>query len=170
MDFCLQVSLPSLLEKLWKLMKTDSSGSSGSSAAPLKTPTDLFKVFDKILTCDALINSVDLRCKCNVVEILLRVVKKCPTQLLTDTENDDVLKKREKQISESRMMTSASVEEIVGNVRHFDLTLKAEQTLDSVLKTLEVDCCKPDSMENLLGVLSHIIQGKDYHILHYQTS
>ncbi len=159
MDVCLQVSLPSLLEKLWKLMKTDSSGSSGSSAAPLKTPTDLFKVFDKILTCDALINSVDLRCKCNVVEILLRVVKKCPTQLLTDTEHDDVLKKREKQISESRMMTSASVEEIVGNVRHFDLTLKAEQTLDSVLKTLEVDCCKPDSMENLLGVLSHIIQG-----------
>jgi hypothetical protein len=78
---------------------------------------------------------------------------------LTDTEHDDVLKKREKQISESRMMTSASVEEIVGNVRHFDLTLKAEQTLDSVLKTLEVDCCKPDSMENLLGVLSHIIQG-----------
>jgi hypothetical protein len=62
----------------------------------------------------------------------------------------------------SRMMSSSSVEETVGNVRHFDLTLKAEQTLDGVLKTLEVDCCKPESMENLLGVLSHIIQGKKY--------
>ena len=57
-------------------------------------------------------------------------------------------------------MTSQSLEEIVGNVRHFDLTLKAENTLDGVLKTLDVDCCKPESMENLLGVLSHIIQGK----------
>jgi hypothetical protein len=58
---------------------------------------------DKILTCDALLDSVDLRCKCNVIEILLRVVRKCSTPLLTDTEIDDVLKKREKQIAESRL-------------------------------------------------------------------
>jgi hypothetical protein len=63
------------------------------------------------------------------------------------------------QISESRMMTSSNLEEIIGNIRHFDLTLKAENTLDSVLKTLDVDCYKPEAMENLLGVLSHVIQG-----------
>jgi type III secretion system FlhB-like substrate exporter len=57
-------------------------------------------------------------------------------------------------------MTVSSVEEIVGNIRQFDVMLKAEQTLDSIIKTLDVDCCKPESMENLLGVLSHIIQGK----------
>ena len=82
-------------------MKTEpgsSSGMPGHQQQPLKTPTDLYKVFDKILTCDSLLNSVDLRCKCNIIEILLRIIRKCPTQLLTDTENDDVLKKREKQV------------------------------------------------------------------------
>jgi hypothetical protein len=54
------------------------------------------------------------------------------------------------------------MEEIIGNIRQFDLTLKAENTLDSVLKTLEVDCYKPEAMENLLGVLSHVIQGTDW--------
>ena len=86
-----------MLDKLNKLMKTE-TGSTGSSSAPLRTPTDLYKVFDKILACDALLNSVDLRCKCNIIDILLRVIRKCPTPLLTDTENDDVLKKREKQV------------------------------------------------------------------------
>ena len=57
------------------------------------------------------------------------------------------------------MMSSSSIDEIVGKLRHFDLTLKAEQTLDAVLKTLDSDCSKPESMENLLGVLSHVILG-----------
>ena len=60
-------------------------------------------------------------------------------------------------------MISSSMEDIVGNIRHFDLTLKAENTLDSVLKTLEADCCKPEAMESLLGVLSRIVQGKLFH-------
>ena len=58
------------------------------------------------------------------------------------------------------MMSSSSIDEIVGKLRHFDLTLKAEQTLDAVLKTLDSDCSKPESMENLLGVLSHVILGQ----------
>ena len=84
-----------MLDKLHRLMKSD-------SALQLKTTTDLYKVFDKLLTCDALLNSVDLRCKCHIVEVLLKVVRKSSTPLLTDTENDDILKKREKQMSESR--------------------------------------------------------------------
>ena len=90
------MNLPSLVDKLNKLIKAV------SASAPLKTPTDLYKVFDKLLASDAMLNAVDQRCRCNIVENLLRVMRKCSTPLLTDTEHDDILKKREKQISESR--------------------------------------------------------------------
>ena len=59
------------------------------------------------------------------------------------------------------------MEEIIGNIRQFDLTLKAEHTVDSVLKTLDVDCYKPEAMENLLGVLSHVIQGSLFYFPAY---
>lgn len=67
----------------------------------LKTPTDMYKVFDRILTCDMLLNAVDIRCQANIIELLTRVVRKCTIQLMTETEVDDVLKKRDKQVPDT---------------------------------------------------------------------
>lgn len=158
-DSFISVSLPILLEKLYKLMKND-SGSINVASAPLKTPTDLYKVFDKLLACDALLNSVDLRGKCNIIDNLIKIIRKCPVPLMTDTEKDDVLKKREKQKSESKL--TSSLEEIVGSVRNFDMTLKAENTLDLVLQAFDVDFFKTESVETLLGVLYRIIREESF--------
>lgn len=154
-DTLILVRLPTLLEKLYRLTRSD-------SGAPLKTPTDLYKAFDKLLKNDSLLDSTDLRCKCNIIDILLRVVGKCGTPLMTDTEKDDVLKRRQSRIAEAKVSTQNIPEAIVGNVRNFELTLKAESTLDNVLKTFDTDFTKPESVENLLGVLRHVIKCESF--------
>ena len=66
------------------------------TGSALKTPTDLYKAFDKmILTNETLLDSIDVKCRCNIIELLLKVVKKCNPALMTETEADDVLKKRQ---------------------------------------------------------------------------
>lgn len=117
-DAFILVRLPHLIEKVHRFMKgTDSSG--------LKTPTDLYKAFDRLLKNDGLLDTVDVRCKCNIVEILLRVVQSTNAQLITETEADDVVKKRQSKAKTKLSPTLA--EELLGNTRNFELTLVAEQ-------------------------------------------
>lgn len=54
-DAFVLVRLPVLLEKLFKLSRNE------NSVTILKTPTDLYKAFDKLLSNDALLDSTDLR-------------------------------------------------------------------------------------------------------------
>ena len=100
-DSFILIKLPMLLEKLYLKIKAGIDYPSGLEPASsendrlvLKTPTDVYKAFDKILKNDSLLDGVDQRCSCNIVEILLKVVAKSPTPLLTDTERDDVMKRR----------------------------------------------------------------------------
>ena len=53
-DAFILVRLPNLLEKMYKLHK-------GNDTTPLKTPTDLYKAFDKLLNNESLLDSIDLR-------------------------------------------------------------------------------------------------------------
>ena len=117
-DAFILVRLPFLLEKMYKLYKANDLN------APLKTPTELYKAFDKLLANEALLDSTDLRCKCNIIEILLKIVAKSPTPLMTDTEKDDVLKKRQSRIEEVKVSINNIPDNIIGNIRNFGLTLK----------------------------------------------
>ena len=62
--------------------------------------------------------------KCNIIEILLKIVAKSPTPLMTDTEKDDVLKKRQFRIEEVKVSINNIPDNIIGNIRNFGLTLK----------------------------------------------
>lgn len=163
-DAFILVRLPILLEKMYKLYKVTDS--------PLKTPTELYKAFDKLLSNEALLDSTDLRCKCNIIDILLRIVAtKSPTPLMTDTEKDDVLKKRQSRIDKVQCTSRNIPDAIVGNIRNFELTFKAEMTLDDVLNTFEgKDNSKPDSVENLLGILQHVIKCESFDMWQAVTS
>ena len=178
-DFIL-IKLPILLEKLYLLIKagiglssdptTHSSTTSNetgmhgdrSNNLVLKTPTDVYKAFDKILKNDALLDSVDYRCKCNIIDILLRVVTKSSTPLLTDTEKDDVMKRRiQARSSENRINPELLGEEIVGPSRDFELSLKAEPILDQVMTSISSDLSKADAMETNLDILCRVIKSID---------
>ena len=56
-DAFILVRMPNLLEKMYKLHR-------GNDTTPLKTPTDLYKAFDKLLSNEALLDSIDFKCKC----------------------------------------------------------------------------------------------------------
>ena len=72
---------------------------------------------------------------------------------MTDTEKDDVLKKRESRIQKNPVSINNVPDHIIGNIRNFELTFKAEATLDNVLNSFEnTDHTKPDSVETLLGM------------------
>ncbi|XP_040568441.1 mediator of RNA polymerase II transcription subunit 24 [Lepeophtheirus salmonis] len=154
-DSFILVRFPSLLDRLHKLML------GGGSNFELKTPTDLYKAFDKLLKSESLCDAVDVRCKCSIIDVLLRVVAKSSTPLMTETEIEDVRKKRPLTMNEP---TSIQLQEMV-NARNFEMMSKAEVTIDNILQTLDSDCTKPDSLENLLGVLCHIIKGESFDLL-----
>ena len=63
-DAFILVRLPFLLEKMYKLHKASDVN------APLKTPTDVYKAFDKLLANEALLDSTDLRFKQNRLQSL----------------------------------------------------------------------------------------------------
>ena len=158
LDAFILVRLPTLLEKLFKLYKGSDSN------APLKTPTDLYKAFDKLVGNESLLDSTDLRCKCNIIDVLLRIVSKSSIPLMTDTEKEDVLKKRQKKISVNAQINPTLIaDSIIGNIRNFELTYKAEGTLDNVLSTFEhADHSKPDSLESLIGVLINVFKCESF--------
>ena len=107
----------------------------------------------------------------NIIEILLRIISKSPTPLMTDTEKDDMLKKRQSRIDNPKVLTSNVPDWIIGNQRNIELTLKAESTLDSVLNTLQnTDPSKPDSVENLLGILPSLIKCESFDMWQAVTS
>ncbi|XP_059094945.1 mediator of RNA polymerase II transcription subunit 24-like isoform X1 [Tigriopus californicus] len=149
--------LPTLIEQLALLMKVET--------AQLKTPTDLYQAFEKLLSCHTLLNAVDAGGECNIIKILLGVLGRISPRLMTETEVDDVLNGRAAKMippPEPKTMTGVNPDfnEYAGMPsRKIELTLKAESTMDSILMTLDTDYTKPDSMEDLLGVLAHIIQG-----------
>ena len=140
------MQLPTLLEKVAALMRVD-------TGSALKTPTDLYKAFDKILKNETLLDSIDVKCQCNIIELVLKVVKKCSPALITETEADDVLKKRQSKILQSGRLQIGNIsEEILGAPpRNIELTLKAEATTYSILKTLDMDITRPENMETILG-------------------
>ena len=181
-DSFILIKLPSLLEKLYLLIKAGidiSSDTSSSSASPgsiepgtqtersanlvLKTPTDVYKAFDKILKNGGLLDSVDYRCKCNIIELLLVVVGKSTHPLLTDTERDDVMKRRvQARSSETRISNPELLGiEVVGPSRDFECSLKAASILDGLMSSISVDLSKAECMEKNLDTLCNIINSSD---------
>ena len=65
-DAFVMIKLPLLLEKLHGHHTT-------SMSQPLKTPTDTYKAFDKLLKNEQFLDAKDSLCKCNILQILLQV-------------------------------------------------------------------------------------------------
>ena len=70
-DAFIMIKLPLLLQKLHNFFR----GSDGPPP-PLKTPTDTYKAFDKLLKNENFLDAKDSLSKCNVLHILLMVVGK----------------------------------------------------------------------------------------------
>ena len=72
-------------------------------------------------------------------EFFLQVVGKCSVPLLTDTEREDILKRRSTAKSNSRIKTDNFPEEFVGTRRNFDYVLKAESKdiLGTLIKAMD---------------------------------
>ena len=127
---------------------------------PLKTPTDTYKAFDKLLKNESFLDAKDSCFKCNILQLLLQVqfvnylvinyvsskpefflqvVGKCSVPLLTDTEREDILKRRSTAKSNSRIKTDNFPEEFVGTRRNFDYVLKAESKdiLGTLIKAMD---------------------------------
>ena len=69
----------------------------------------------------------------------MQVVGKCSVPLLTDTEREDILKRRSTAKSNSRIKTDNFPEEFVGTRRNFDYVLKAESKdiLGTLIKAMD---------------------------------
>ena len=102
---------------------------------------------------------ISFRCKCNIIEILLRIISKSPTALMTETEKDDVMKKRKSRIDNPKVAILANMH-APGNIRNFELTLKAEDKLDSILKSFQTSDSKPESVEHLISILKDVIKSE----------
>ena len=90
---------------------------------------------------------------------------------MTETEKDDVLKKRQSRIDNTKVTINNVPDHIIGNIRNFELTFKAEKTLDNVLNSFEhTDHTKPDSVETLLGILQHVIKCESFDMWQAVTS
>ena len=134
----LVIKLPFILENLAVLMKVDTQ--------LLKTPTETYKAFDKLLLHEDLLDDVNSRCRCDIVDVLLQVIKK--TNLMTETEMDDVRKKIKKVENN---------EEDKGDKGDDLLRLiKAESMVRSILEALKADISNIESAEYLLKLLCDI--------------
>ncbi len=113
-----QSNLPLLLEKLWKLMKKE------TEVDATRRQSEIYEVFQKILECEGLLvnfyfykvfhaimsntqnfnysfqNSIDIKCRCNIISIVIEGIQKLPTNLMTDSEIDAILKAREQQVNQ----------------------------------------------------------------------
>lgn len=124
-DAFVLIRMPALLERLASLMRV-------STGAQLRTPTDAYKAFDRLLTNDrTLLDSVDVKCSCNVVEVLLGVCSRGTAKLLTDTESDDVLKERKRARRDSAVPPETAADcipesVIGGSVRDMTVTAKVK--------------------------------------------
>ena len=83
---------------------------------------------------------MDVRCGCNVVEVLLGVCSRGAAKLLTDTESDDVLKERKRARRDSAVPPDTAADcipeaVIGGSVRDMTVTAK-------VIKSGEVQATK----------------------------
>ena len=129
----------------------------------LKTPTDCYKAFDRLLKNDSLLDSVDMRCRCSIIDLMLKVVAKTNPPLMTETEMEDVRKKRPPtRIGEGSINLQ---EDVSCPARNLETIVKAESTISNILATLEADYSKPDSMEALLSVLCSIIRGESFDLV-----
>jgi hypothetical protein len=147
-------NLPKLLEIVAAQMKIDTW--------QLKTPTEVYKAFDRLLRSEeSLLDSTDLRFQCNVVEILLRLVNRSQPALMTETELDDVLKKRQGCKTSAAVETTGLPEDLVGRTCSFDRLSQAAGKLAVVLEHLETaDCSKTDNIEKVLWCLASTADGQ----------
>jgi len=172
-DAFVMIKLPLLLEKLYHLHLKQSSSYDASVSQhplpPLKTPTDTYKAFDKLLKNESFLDAKDSCFKCNILQLLLQVVGKCSVPLLTDTEREDILKRRSTAKSNSRIKTDNFPEEFVGTRRNFDYVLKAESKdiLGTLIKAMDaVDLARnPESIESVLDNLIHIVAVDSFNLL-----
>ncbi len=98
LDAFVLVRLPTLLDRLASLMRIE-------TGAALKTPTETYKALDRLVRDEPLLDEVDSRFECNILDVLLKVVGKCSPALITETEATDVAKRRKDRASSRKLMS-----------------------------------------------------------------
>ncbi|XP_046388735.1 mediator of RNA polymerase II transcription subunit 24 [Ischnura elegans] len=139
-----------------------SSPSSQSSANMVSATTpfsqDVVNAFELLLQYTPLLDVIDAKCSCSVVECLLNELAK--VGLVTETHVKAYSSRREAsgggvQKSESSVVSqTASIPKVI---------IRAEPTLARILKTLDADYIK--IQEALLGVLCQVLTGKSFELI-----
>ncbi|KAG8222808.1 hypothetical protein J437_LFUL005014 [Ladona fulva] len=135
---------------------SQSSSNMGSGVSPFSQ--DVVDAFELLLQYTPLLDVIDAKCSCSVVECLLNELAK--VGLVTEAHVKAYSGRRENsgagvQKSESSVVSqTASIPKVI---------IRAEPTLARILKTLDADYIK--IQEALLGVLCQVLTGKSFELI-----
>ena len=117
--------------------------------------SEVAAAFERLLFYPGLLETVDAKCHCNVVEALLNQVK-TRTALLNERHVTVILGKREALVGGGLKLEASTTQTAM-------LVLKAEPTVTSILKTLDTDYSQ--NQDTLLAVLSHLLSGRSFELI-----
>lgn len=110
-----------------------------------------------LLTHSALLDTTDARCKANCFELVVRSMK----HLLAESEVEALVQHRRQQLKKREGLDLKPPAE----ARDINLTIKADSTLETILKTFDNRSTEQSEFENLLSVMFHIIKGSSFDLL-----
>ena len=110
-----------------------------------------------LLTYTSLLDTTDARCKANCFELVVRSMK----LLMSETEIEGLISHRRAQLEKRKGLDLKPPVES----RDINLTIKADSTLETILKTFDNRSTEQSEFENLLSVMFHIIKGSSFDLL-----
>ncbi|XP_052248772.1 mediator of RNA polymerase II transcription subunit 24-like isoform X5 [Dreissena polymorpha] len=116
---------------------------------------DLEAGFDRLLYSGYMLDLADSRHNCDLLGLLLGECTKA--SLLSEAQLKRIYNRRNNESLRSRSGDQQISQSNAGRI------IKAEPTVNSILKTLEADYSK--NQESLLGVLQHMLSGKSFELI-----
>ena len=110
-----------------------------------------------LLGYTSLLDTTDARCKANCFELVVRSMK----LLLSESEIEGLVSHRRAQLEKRKGLDLKPPLES----RDINLTIKADSTLETILKTFDNRSTEQSEFENLLSVMFHIIKGSSFDLL-----
>lgn len=131
---------------------TSIHGSNGESK-------DLEEGFELLLNYTPLLDLTDTKCNSDCLQFLLNAIQN-KTGLFSEAQVKQLLQKRQNVILK---VVHRSPEQMKSQSTSPDYILRAEPTVDSILKTLDSDYSK--NQDALLGVLCKMMSGKSFELI-----
>ncbi|XP_023336460.1 mediator of RNA polymerase II transcription subunit 24 isoform X2 [Eurytemora carolleeae] len=120
----------------------------------------VYRGLDQLLQYSALLDMTDAKCNANTFDLF---VKSFPSELVTENESKLLISGRAEQLKEKQQF------EIKGSKfsesRDVTMTLKADSTLHTIIRTFENTSMEQHEFENLLSVMFHIVKGSSFDLL-----